>query len=89
MTPRFDSACWMNSSGETTLLKSLDCTSGTSPSSLNIFIVRRSTWSQGYLPVRTASDSGKKLALSSCNQIVCALRFFYAKTLKRAFLLHR
>jgi hypothetical protein len=30
----------------------------------------------------------KKLALSSYNQIVCALRFFYyAKTLKRAFLL--
>ena len=29
----------------------------------------------------------KKLAWSSYNQIVCALRFFYAKTLKRAFLL--
>lgn len=29
----------------------------------------------------------KKLAWSSDNQIVCALRFFYAKTLKRAFLL--
>ncbi len=28
----------------------------------------------------------KKLAWSSYNQIVCALRFFYAKTLKRAFL---
>jgi integrase/recombinase XerD len=30
---------------------------------------------------------GKKLAWSSYNQIVCALRFFYAKTLNRAFLL--
>jgi site-specific recombinase XerD len=29
----------------------------------------------------------KKLAWSSYNQIVCALRFFYAKTLNRAFLL--
>ena len=29
----------------------------------------------------------KKLAWASYNQIVCALRFFYAKTLKRAFLL--
>src|SRR5580692_4274478 len=29
----------------------------------------------------------KKLAWSSYNQIVCALRFFYAKTLQRAFLL--
>jgi site-specific recombinase XerD len=29
----------------------------------------------------------KKLAWSSYNQIVCALRFFYVKTLKRAFLL--
>ena len=29
----------------------------------------------------------KKLAWSSYNQIVCALRFFYAKTLKRTFLL--
>ena len=29
----------------------------------------------------------KKLAWSSYNQIVCALRFFYAKVLKRAFLL--
>src|ERR1700694_284200 len=29
----------------------------------------------------------KKLAWSSYNQIVCALRFFYAKTVKRAFLL--
>ena len=29
----------------------------------------------------------KKLAWSTYNQIVCALRFFYAKTLKRAFLL--
>src|SRR5215831_2605132 len=29
----------------------------------------------------------KKLAWSSYNQIVCALRFFYAKTLKRPFLL--
>ena len=29
----------------------------------------------------------KKLAWSSYNQIVCALRFFYAKTLKREFLL--
>jgi integrase/recombinase XerD len=29
----------------------------------------------------------KKLAWSSYNQIVCALRFFYAKTLKRVFLL--
>jgi site-specific recombinase XerD len=29
----------------------------------------------------------KKLARSSYNQIVCALRFFYAKTVKRAFLL--
>jgi integrase/recombinase XerD len=29
----------------------------------------------------------RKLAWSSYNQIVCALRFFYAKTLKRAFLL--
>jgi site-specific recombinase XerD len=29
----------------------------------------------------------KKLAWSSYNQIVCALRFFYAKTLKRSFLL--
>jgi hypothetical protein len=29
----------------------------------------------------------KKLPWSSYNQIVCALRFFYAKTLKRAFLL--
>ena len=29
----------------------------------------------------------KQLAWSSYNQIVCALRFFYAKTLKRAFLL--
>ena len=29
----------------------------------------------------------KKLAWSSYNQIVCALRFFYANTLKRAFLL--
>jgi integrase/recombinase XerD len=29
----------------------------------------------------------KKLAWSSYNQIVCALRFFYAKTLKHAFLL--
>jgi integrase/recombinase XerD len=29
----------------------------------------------------------KKLAWSSYNQIVCALRFFYGKTLKRAFLL--
>jgi len=29
----------------------------------------------------------KKLAWSSYNQIVCALRFFYAKTLKRQFLL--
>lgn len=29
----------------------------------------------------------KKLAWSSYNQIVCALRFFYAKTLKRAWLL--
>jgi len=29
----------------------------------------------------------KKLAWSSYNQIVCGLRFFYAKTLKRAFLL--
>ena len=29
----------------------------------------------------------KKLAWSSYNQIVCALRFFYAKTLKRACLL--
>jgi len=29
----------------------------------------------------------KKLAWSSYKQIVCALRFFYAKTLKRAFLL--
>ena len=28
----------------------------------------------------------KKLAWSSYNQIVCALRFFYAKTLKRSFL---
>jgi site-specific recombinase XerD len=30
---------------------------------------------------------GKKLAWSSYNQIVCALRFFYAKTLNRGFLL--
>jgi hypothetical protein len=29
----------------------------------------------------------KKLAWSTYNQIVCALRFFYAKTLKRSFLL--
>ena len=29
----------------------------------------------------------KKLAWSSYNQVVCALRFFYAKTLKRPFLL--
>ena len=29
----------------------------------------------------------KKLAWSSYNQIVCALRFFYAKTVKRGFLL--
>jgi integrase/recombinase XerD len=29
----------------------------------------------------------KKLAWSTYNQIVCALRFFYDKTLKRAFLL--
>src|SRR5262249_57859837 len=29
----------------------------------------------------------KKLAWSSYNQIVCALRFFYAKTLKRPFML--
>jgi site-specific recombinase XerD len=29
----------------------------------------------------------KKLAWSSYNQIVCALRFFYAKTLKRPLLL--
>src|SRR5712692_8563326 len=29
----------------------------------------------------------KKLAWSTYNQIVCALRFFYAKTLNRAFLL--
>jgi len=29
----------------------------------------------------------KRLAWSSYNQIVCALRFFYAKTLKRSFLL--
>ena len=29
----------------------------------------------------------KKLAWSTYNQIVCALRFFYAKTLKRPFLL--
>lgn len=29
----------------------------------------------------------KKLAWSSYNQIVCALRFFYGKALKRAFLL--
>src|SRR5215468_941781 len=29
----------------------------------------------------------KKLAWSSYNQIVCALRFFYAKVLKRAILL--
>ena len=29
----------------------------------------------------------KKLAWSTYNQIVCALRFFYLKTLKRAFLL--
>src|ERR1700751_1423887 len=29
----------------------------------------------------------KKPAWSTYNQIVCALRFFYAKTLKRAFLL--
>ena len=29
----------------------------------------------------------KKLAWSSYNQIVCALRFFYAKTLKRTYLL--
>src|SRR6266436_465684 len=36
----FDSACWKNSSGETTLLEPFDCTSGTSPSSPNIFIVR-------------------------------------------------
>jgi hypothetical protein len=28
----------------------------------------------------------KKLAWSSYNQIVCALRFFYTKTLKRTFL---
>src|SRR5215475_11663068 len=29
----------------------------------------------------------KKLAWSTYNQVVCALRFFYAKTLKRPFLL--
>src|SRR5215467_1352972 len=29
----------------------------------------------------------KKLAWSTYNQVVCALRFFYAKTLKRSFLL--
>jgi hypothetical protein len=59
-----------NSSGGTTLLKPFDCTSGTSPSSLNIFIARPINQYQLFL------IQEKKPAWSSYNQIVCALRFF-------------
>jgi len=60
MTTPYDSACWKNSSGETTLLKPFDCTPARPPSSLNIFIVLPINSGEDNSSVPTVSDSRKK-----------------------------
>jgi hypothetical protein len=65
-----------------------DCTSVTSPMLLNHFHRSPDQLGAEQIPqYQLFLIPEKKLAWSSYNQIVCALRFFYAKTLKRAFLL--
>ena len=87
MMTQLASACWKSSSGETTLPEPFDCTSSTSPHSPNFHRFPDQLGAEDIRHYQLFLIQEKKLAWSSYKQIVCALRFFYVKTLKRAFLL--